>query len=79
MARVPVVATNVGSNPEFIRHQSSGLLFMNEDENDLASQLQLLVDNPRLITKMSKNTKHQKSIALDAKNIIRHYQGLLKL
>ncbi len=40
------VASNVGGNPELIRHGETGLLFEKEDVEDLASQLRCLIENP---------------------------------
>ena len=40
------VASNVGGNPELIRHGETGLLFEKEDVEDLASRLRYLIENP---------------------------------
>ena len=40
------VASNVGGNPELIRHGETGLLFEKENAEDLASQLRRLIENP---------------------------------
>jgi glycosyltransferase involved in cell wall biosynthesis len=45
-AGVPVVATNVGGNPEVIRHGSSGLLCPARDPASLADRLLELLGDP---------------------------------
>jgi glycosyltransferase involved in cell wall biosynthesis len=43
-----VIATEVGGNPEIIRHNTTGLLVPPNQSEDLADQIHLLVSNPQL-------------------------------
>ncbi len=45
-AGVPVIAGDVGGMAEYVSHESNGLLFSHRDVDDLARQMQRLVDDP---------------------------------
>ena len=47
-AGVPVVAANVGGNPELVRNGETGFLFSPGDERQLASAIETLVTQPEL-------------------------------
>ena len=42
------VASDVGGNPELVKPGETGLLFKPKDPDDLAAQLQTLIENPDL-------------------------------
>lgn len=44
---LPVVATPVGSIPEYIEHRETGLLFAREDVDELAEMLAFLLEHPQ--------------------------------
>jgi len=78
LGKIPAIVTNLGSNPEYINHRVNGLLFINGDENDLASKLEFMINNPDQIKIMAKKIDKQKSIKQDASNLLNNYQNLLK-
>ncbi|MCB9812847.1 MAG: glycosyltransferase family 4 protein [Pseudomonadales bacterium] len=78
LGKIPVIATNLGSNPEYINDPLNGLLFENEDENDLANKIEFLIEKPEKIKEMSKKILKQKSIKQDTFNLLYNYQNLLK-
>ena len=45
---VPVVVTNVGGNPEVVRHGETGLLVPPQDDQALADACGALLDDPEL-------------------------------
>jgi len=45
---LPVVATNVGGNPELVQHEVSGFLFKNGDVDDLSRYLRRILSEPAL-------------------------------
>ena len=45
---VPVVVTNVGGNPEVVRHGETGLLVPPQDDQALADACGILLDDPEL-------------------------------
>ena len=51
-ARVPVVTADVGGMAEYVRHEANGLLFKPRDRRALAEQMQRLVDDPRLASRL---------------------------
>jgi len=60
-ARCPIVASNVPGIAEAIRHGVDGLLFGQGDHRDLASCLQRLIREPRLIDELSANISPPRS------------------
>jgi glycosyltransferase involved in cell wall biosynthesis len=54
-AGLPVVASDVGGNPELVHHEKHGLLFPTEDDQALAATLRRLVDTPALLTHLRAN------------------------
>lgn len=50
--RVPVITADVGGMAEYIQHEINGLLFKHREINDLAIQMQRLLDDPALAIKL---------------------------
>ncbi len=55
-ANLPVLGSNVGGIPEIIENGVTGLLFEAGDAGDLVNKLRLILENPELCKKFSKNT-----------------------
>ena len=51
-ARVPVVTADYGGMAEYIHHERNGLLFAHRDVGALADQMQRLVDDPQLASRL---------------------------
>jgi glycosyltransferase involved in cell wall biosynthesis/MoaA/NifB/PqqE/SkfB family radical SAM enzyme len=51
-ARVPVVTADVGGMAEYVRHMHNGLLFRHRDPSSLADQMQQLVDDPIMASRL---------------------------
>lgn len=47
-ARVPVITANAGGMGEYVHHQQNGLCFEHRNPDDLAHQMQTLLDQPQL-------------------------------
>ncbi|HEX8109597.1 MAG TPA: glycosyltransferase [Kofleriaceae bacterium] len=52
LARVPVITANVGGMAEYVRHEVNGLLHEHRSIASLAAQMQRLVDDPVLATRL---------------------------
>ncbi len=57
MLGMPVIATNVGGNPEIIRHEETGLLVDVKDVETLYDAMVKLYENKNLCEKLSKNAR----------------------
>ncbi len=55
MCSNPVIGSNSGANPELIQHMKNGLLFANNDFEDLSKQMKYLIDNREMIAEMGHN------------------------
>ena len=53
----PVVATQVGGNPELVRDRETGLLIAPEDERALADALETVLGSPKLAREWGKNAR----------------------
>jgi glycosyltransferase involved in cell wall biosynthesis len=49
---VPIIGSNLGGVAEMVQHEENGLLFTVDDVHDLARQLQRLIDEPELLTRL---------------------------
>ncbi|WP_126425263.1 glycosyltransferase family 4 protein [Brevibacillus marinus] len=52
-----IVASDGGGIPEMIRHGETGLIFAKRNSEQLAAQLQLLLDNPELRSRLAANAR----------------------
>ena len=55
----PVIASNLGSIPEFVRHGYNGLLFRPGDAGDLARQVRWAFDHPDELCAMRANARRE--------------------
>jgi glycosyltransferase involved in cell wall biosynthesis len=76
-AQVPVVASNLGGMAELVKHQVNGLLFTVGDADDLASQLQRLVDDVELLPRLRAGIGPVKSIEQEMQELVQIYQRVL--
>jgi len=51
----PVIASDIGGMPEVIRNEMNGFLFPVGDNNELASIIKRIADDPKMIDKLVKN------------------------
>jgi len=53
----PVIGSNIGTIPELIIPNETGLFFEAGDSDDIAEKINFFIDNPDSTVKMSKNAK----------------------
>jgi len=53
--KIPVIATNVGGIPEIIQNENTGILIPSENEQEMISAINNLIENDSLIETMTKN------------------------
>jgi glycosyltransferase involved in cell wall biosynthesis len=73
---LPVIATSVGSIPEMIEHETSGLLIQPGDRQSLALAIKKMVSDLKMREKMGKNAQ---SIARERHNITDLFCGLKRI
>ncbi|MCB0164756.1 MAG: glycosyltransferase [Anaerolineae bacterium] len=71
---IPVIASDVGGITDLIRHEVNGLIFANQQVNDLAKQLTRCIESPELIDRLADQSKLIKSIEEDAAQLAHLYQ-----
>ena len=73
----PVIATNLGGMAEAVEQEVNGLLFERDDAEDLAGQLQRIVDEPKLLEDLRVGLPPVKSIAEEVGELQTIYYSLM--
>jgi len=72
-ARTPVVVSDLGGMAELVQHGVNGLRFKMGDAEDLARQLQHIVDQPVLLESMRKGIKPVKTVQEEMAELMQTY------
>ncbi len=75
-AGTPVVGANMGGIPEMVKHEVNGLLFEAGNVNDLARQLQRLLDEPELAARLAVNARPVRLIDDEMEQIVSLYEKI---
>lgn len=70
MLQMPIIATNVGGNPEIIQDGKTGLLVAAKDSNSLLNAMEKLYANKKLREQLAKNARLEYEKSFDFKKII---------
>lgn len=73
---VPVVGAALGGIPELIRHEWNGLLFQPDNPQDLACQLQRLLDEPDLLPQLRRRPLPFRSVEEEIEELEYLYESL---
>jgi len=73
----PVVAARLGGMAELLRHGENGLLFEVGDVKDLARQLQRLLDEPMLLSRLRKGIQPVPTVEQETATLVSLYESLL--
>jgi len=76
-AKTPVVATNIPNMSYLVQHEKNGLLFDAGDSTDLANQLQRLIDEPGLLSRLRAGIEPVKSLAEEMETLQFVYHSLI--
>jgi len=75
---LPIVASNMGGNPELITHQETGLLFNVHDLSEFVNQLLRLINNPKLRAQYGKNARERAVRDFSLQTMIEAYSEFYK-
>jgi len=78
-AGVPVIASNVGGIPEIVADNVNGLLFQQGDFRDLASKLQSVIRNPKVILTFRKHIQPMRTISKDGEELEEIYRKIIEI
>ena len=76
--KTPVIASNLGAIPEFVKDGKTGLLFEPGNSKDLYKKIIQIIENPELIEKFKQNITPPRSIEEQAKEIEEIYSQILR-
>ncbi|RLB00268.1 MAG: hypothetical protein DRG83_11790 [Deltaproteobacteria bacterium] len=77
IAKIPVIASNIGGMAELVHHMENGLLFEVGNSDDLYVKIQTFIENPSLVEALSGNIKPVKTIEENAKELEAIYNELI--
>ncbi|MHA1221776.1 MAG: glycosyltransferase family 4 protein [Candidatus Heimdallarchaeaceae archaeon] len=77
LAKIPLIATNLGGMAEYVKNRVNGLLFERNNANDLFNKISEFINNPNLIEQLAKNPIKVVSAQDDAALIEEIYIKLL--
>ena len=75
--KTPVIATNLGGMAEAVTHEGNGLLFERNDVADLAKQMQRVINEPSLLTRLQAGIPSVKTIEAEVDQLEMIYQELV--
>ena len=75
--KTPVVASNVGSLADLVKHGENGLLFEMGNAHDLAAQLRKLIEDPSLLNRLRAGIPNVRTMDENAEELIDIYSGLI--
>jgi glycosyltransferase involved in cell wall biosynthesis len=76
LAKVPVIAANLGGMREFVQDGVNGLLFRPRDAVDLREKIRQIIHHPSLVEQFGKGAPAVKTITEDAVTMVERYGEL---
>jgi glycosyltransferase involved in cell wall biosynthesis len=70
---LPVIATNVGGNPELIQDNETGFLVEPNNPSDMAEKLYFYIKNPDLLVEHGKNSRDRVLNMFGIDNMVDNY------
>ncbi len=75
-AGIPVIGSNIGGIPDFVVDGVNGFLFEPGNSSDLADKMRRFIENPKLVSEFSANTKPHKTLEEYTSEIMDFYKSL---
>lgn len=73
---VPVIATHAAGNPDLIIHGQNGLLFEDDNIQDLVNCIEAVVSNGELVARLRAEGMRTALVDFEISNVITHYERL---
>jgi glycosyltransferase involved in cell wall biosynthesis len=78
LAKIPVIATNLGGMAEYVKHGKNGLLFELGNVDDLRVKMTMLARDPELLREISDGENEVRTIQEDAESMVSIYENLVQ-
>jgi glycosyltransferase involved in cell wall biosynthesis len=73
---VPVIASDLGGNPELVSDGQNGLLFESGNAGDLARQIQRMLDDPAFLGACTQSRTNVRSVEEEVSQISELYEEI---
>jgi glycosyltransferase involved in cell wall biosynthesis len=74
-AGIPIIASNIGGFPDFVKDEVNGYLFEPGNSEDLATKMEKILEDQRKVRAFSKNIPRLKTISENAKELHEIYKN----
>ena len=74
---IPIIASNIGGFPDFVKNGKNGLLFEPGNSSDLSEKIVYVLDHPEAITSYKKSIPKLKTITGNVQELILLYNNIL--
>lgn len=78
IALVPVIGSDIGAIPEVIEHNKNGFLFNPGEADQLSKYLQMIIDDPEILTRLKKNIPEVKTSRQQSTELITLYKDVIE-
>ncbi|MGQ9626036.1 MAG: glycosyltransferase family 4 protein [Anaerolineae bacterium] len=76
-ARIPVIVSNLGGMAELVQHGANGLCFTPGNVDELAQQLQMIVDDQTILERLKQNIPPVKTVQEEVSELVHIYRSLV--
>lgn len=74
---IPVIASDVAGIADLVQHEVNGLIFANQNIEDLVRQMSRCLESPELVAQLAGNCKLVKSLREDARDLTNLYARVI--
>ena len=76
-ARIPMIGSDIGGIPEWLKDEENGFLVPPNDAEQLAQKMELFVENPELVAKIQRQIKPWKTFNQHISEMITFYENII--